>query len=92
MVLNWVIFLGGIGYLTYAVGSAMTGQEILLFGDDALFLRYSEHSTLVELYFGAIATCTLFAGIFVVGSLVPETEFGRATRSLWAWLEKLPGR
>ncbi len=92
MVLNWAIFLGGIGYLTYAVGSAIAGQEIFLFGDGGLFLRYSEHSTLVGLYFGTIAICTLFAGIFVVGSLVPESEFGRATRSLWVWLEKLPGR
>ncbi|CDN49136.1 hypothetical protein [Neorhizobium galegae] len=92
MVLNWAIFLGGIGYLTYAVASAMAGQEIFLFGDGGLFLRYAEHGTLVRLYFGLIALCTLFAGIFVVGSLVPETEFGRMTRSLWAWLEKLPGR
>jgi hypothetical protein len=82
---NWAVFLGGTGYLTYAVTSAMAGQEIFLFGDGGLFLRYAQHSTLVRLYFSPI-------GIFVVGSLVPETEFGRMTRSAWAWLEKLPGR
>jgi hypothetical protein len=92
MALNWAIFLGGIGYLTYAVASAIAGQEIFLLGDGGFFLRYAEHSVLVRLYFGFIALCTLFAGVFVIGSLVPETEFGRATRSLWVWLEKLPGR
>jgi hypothetical protein len=89
---NWAVFLGGTGYLTYAVTSAMAGQEIFLFGDGGLFLRYAQHSTLVRLYFSPIGIFTLFAGIFVVGSLVPETEFGRMTRSAWAWLEKLPGR
>ena len=90
MALNWAVFLAGITYPTYAFACALGGQEIYLFGDGGIFLHYREHPTIIALYLGLIAFATLLAGIVVIGSLMPETEFGKMTESLRIWLDKLP--